>query len=267
MPMEEVQMYDGAVELRFDPTRHVYRVNGKWIPGCTSISGFMDNGKSEALKRWALKMGLNYLSTQLEAGKSYDEIELAEMFEAARKEPFKRTKKAADIGSVTHDFAEKWILHQLKLGPKPKLPVNKMAKQAAENFLIWAKTVDEWIYAERKIVSLEHWYAGTVDIVAVVDGKLTVGDLKTSNYLSAEHLLQTAGYQIALEEEFEDKFENRVILHLDKEAAEIKVYDLSALAGTQVQLTPWSKIRFNTFEEDKAAFLGLRQAFRTVRGG
>jgi CRISPR/Cas system-associated exonuclease Cas4 (RecB family) len=267
MAMEEMSMYGGKVTLRFDPNRHVYRVDGKWIPGCTSISGFMDHGKSEALKRWALKMGLNYLATQLEAGKSYDEIELAEMFEAARKEPFKRTKKAADIGSVTHDYAEAYIKHQLKEGPKPKLPINKMAKQAAENFLIWAKTVDEWIYAERKVVSLEHWYAGTVDIVAIVGGKLTVGDLKTSNYLSAEHLLQTAGYQIALEEEFEDKFENRVILHLDKEAAEIKVYDLNALAGTLIQLTPWSKIRFNTWEQDKGAFLGLREAFRTVRGG
>lgn len=267
MAMEEILLYDGKVELRFDPNRHVYRVDGKWIPGCTSISGFMDNGKSEALKRWALKMGLNYLATQIEAGKSYDEIELAEMFESARKEPFKRTKKAADIGSVTHDYAEKYIKHQLKLGPKPKLPVNKMAKTAAEGFVSWAKGVDEWLYAERKIVSLDEWYAGTVDIVAIIGGKLTVADLKTSNYLSAEHLIQLAGYQIALEEEFEDKFENRMVLHLDKEVAEIKVYDLGALEGSTVQITPWTKIRFNSWESDKAAFLGLRQAFRTVRGG
>jgi hypothetical protein len=266
-------MYDGTFELRFDPARHVYRgvpAGGKaiWIPGVTSISGFMDNGKCEALKRWSLKMGLQYLATQLEAGVSYDEIELAEMMDAARKEPFKRTKTAADIGSVTHEFAEKWVLHRMGDGPKPKMPVNKMAKAAAQNFLDWEEeNVDEYVFSERKIASLEHWFAGTVDIVAVINGKLTVADLKTSNYLSAEHLLQTAGYLIGLEEEFEDKFENRIILKLDKEGGDIHAYDLGELQGTKLQITPWSKINFNTIEDDKAAFLGLRRAFKTVRGG
>jgi hypothetical protein len=209
--------------MRFDEGRHIYRssVDGgkfRWSPGATSISGFMDNGKCEGLKRWALKMGLAYMAEQLEAGRSYDEIELAEMLEAARTEPFKRTKAAADIGNVTHKF-------------------------------------------------VEHWYSGTVDIIAEVNGQLTVGDLKTSNYLSAEHLLQAAGYQIALEEEFEDPFENRVILHLDKLGGDIKVYDLNALAGTQIKMTPWMKINFHTYEEDKATFLGLRTAYRGVRNG
>jgi hypothetical protein len=273
MAVKETTLYDGKITMRFDESRHVYRAappEGKfrWVPGATSISGFMDNGKCEGLKRWALKMGLNYLATQLEAGVSYDEIELAEMFEAARSEPFKRTKTAADIGNVTHEFVEKWILAKMGQGTEPKLPVNKMALSAAKSYLDWEEANEvEYVYSERKVMSLEHWYAGTVDIVAYVNGKLTVADLKTSNYLSAEHLLQAAGYQIALEEEFEDNFENRVILHLDKEGGEVKPYDLNALAGTKIQFTPWMKINFNTFEDDKAAFLGLRRAFRTVRGG
>jgi hypothetical protein len=260
--------------MRFDEGRHIYRssVDGgkfRWSPGATSISGFMDNGKCEGLKRWALKMGLAYMAEQLEAGRSYDEIELAEMLEAARTEPFKRTKAAADIGNVTHKFVEHWI--QWRMGErkaKPKMPVNKLALSAAQNYLDWEENNKvNYLFSERKVLSLEHWYSGTVDIIAEVNGQLTVGDLKTSNYLSAEHLLQAAGYQIALEEEFEDPFENRVILHLDKLGGDIKVYDLNALAGTQIKMTPWMKINFHTYEEDKATFLGLRTAYRGVRNG
>jgi CRISPR/Cas system-associated exonuclease Cas4 (RecB family) len=268
MAVEEHKLYDGEVVVRFDPVRHIYRVKGKWIPGATSISGFMDNGKCEGLKRWAVKMALNYMNTQLVAGKSYDEIDLAEMFEQARNEPFKRTKAAANIGNVAHEYVEKLIQYRLDQGKKPKRPVNEQALSAVLGFEKWeTEHKVEYVEAERKVVSLEHWYAGTTDIIAYVDGELVVGDIKTSNYLSAEHLLQVAGYQIALEEEFEDPFQNRWILHLHKEDGDFTAYNLNEMAGETVKFTPWMKINFHTAEEDKATFLALRAAFRGVRNG
>jgi CRISPR/Cas system-associated exonuclease Cas4 (RecB family) len=268
-PAEITSLYEGKVELKFSPGNHVYRVNGKWIPGVTSITGFMDNGKCEGLKRWAVKMAMESLSTQLIPGKRYDEIELGEAFDIARNEPFKRTKKAADIGTVAHNYVEKHIKYQLgETKTKPKMPVNAMAQSAVNNYLKWEQgNIDEYIFSERKVMSLDHWVAGTADIVAIVNGKLAMVDLKTSNYLSVEHLIQTAAYQLCLEEEFEDRFDNRIILKLDKEDGEIHVYDLNALAGSQLKLTPWMKINFHTYEEDKETFLSLRRAFRNVRNG
>lgn len=273
-PTEEFTLYDGALRMKFQPGQHIYKAAVApiwkfiWVPGATSISGFMDNGKCEALKRWALRMGLEHLAGQLEAGRIYDEIELAAMFEQARKEPFAYTKKAATIGDVAHDYVEAWIKFKLGEGKEPKKPVNKMAGAAAQNFHDWDEANHvEYVFSERRVMSIEHWFAGTLDILAQVNGDLTVVDLKTSNYLSAEHPLQVTGYQIALEEEFEEDFKNRIILHLDKAGGDITVYDLNEVAGTTKKLTPWSKINFHTFEEDKVTFLGLRAAFRGVRNG
>ena len=59
------------------------------------------------------------------------------------------------------------------------------------------------IACEKLTVSRLHKYAGTVDLVAVLDDDTlpTVIDLKTSNSVSESWGLQTAAYQLALDEE------------------------------------------------------------------
>lgn len=59
------------------------------------------------------------------------------------------------------------------------------------------------VACERLTVSRLHKFAGTVDIVAVLDGddRPTVIDVKTSNSVSNTWGLQTAAYQLALDEE------------------------------------------------------------------
>jgi len=59
------------------------------------------------------------------------------------------------------------------------------------------------IACERLTISRQHKYAGTVDLVAVLDDDTlpTVIDFKTSNSVSDLWGLQTAAYQLALDEE------------------------------------------------------------------
>lgn len=267
MPAEITELYGGEVELRFTPGRHVYKANGQYIPGATTITGFMNNGKCEALKNWAARLVVESLDVQLQPGKSYDEIEVAEMLEHARKAPFRFTKKAQTIGTKAHEWVENWIKYRLDEGPKPRKPVNKQIASAVKAYLQWEEEHEvEYAFTERKVVSLEEWYAGTADIGAWVNGELSLVDLKTSNYLSAEHLYQTAAYAQALNEEFEDDFSNRWVLQLHKENGDLSAYNLNALQGTELKISKWTTIRFNDYETDRRAFNHLRDLYRITVG-
>lgn len=71
------------------------------------------------------------------------------------------------------------------------------------------------VACEKLTVSRLHKFAGTVDLVAVLDDDVrpTVIDFKTSNSVSDSWGLQTAAYQLALEEEGIE-CERRVIIQL-----------------------------------------------------
>ena len=53
---------------------------------------------------------------------------------------------------------------------------------------------------EERVVSKNHWYAGTMDILAEVDGKLGVLDIKTSYSIFRDFSIQTSAYVEALKE-------------------------------------------------------------------
>ena len=68
---------------------------------------------------------------------------------------------------------------------------------------------------ERRIVNRDHRYAGTVDAIARIGGKLGVLDIKTSQSIYRDYCLQTSAYMDALKNEFED-LATRWILRIDQ---------------------------------------------------
>ena len=68
---------------------------------------------------------------------------------------------------------------------------------------------------ERRIVNRDHRYAGTVDAIARIGGKLGVLDIKTSQSIYRDYNLQTSAYMDALKNEFED-LSTRWILKIDQ---------------------------------------------------
>lgn len=74
----------------------------------------------------------------------------------------------------------------------------------AQAYVEWHEEhVRSVVACEKLVVSRLHKYAGTVDLVAMLDDDLlpTVIDIKTSNSVSESWGLQTAGYQLALDED------------------------------------------------------------------
>lgn len=121
------------------------------------------------------------------------------------------TQKSAEEGTLVHNTIE-----GLLLGKSPE--IDPSIKPAIDAFLkFWGEkniqVTPELI--EKRIISYDHRYAGTVDAIALIDGKLGVLDIKTSQSIYRDYNLQTAAYMDALKNNFQN-LQTRWILRIDQ---------------------------------------------------
>lgn len=125
--------------------------------------------------------------------------------------------KASEIGTQAHALIE-WNLRTSLgqvAGPEPK--IGDKAMWAFMAYQEWAKSVDlKPILIEQRVFSMAHEYAGTMDLLAEVNGVLTLIDWKTSKGIYGEAHLQNIAYQAALAEMGHHKAEAGLILRLPK---------------------------------------------------
>ena len=201
--MERHKLYDGKVTLLYDDVPHTYNVNGTDYVSATKVTGVLDKPK---LRNWYISRSINYMREHIHPGVAYDEIQLKELFKDAFYGGHRARDTAANIGKEVHSWIERHIKHQIASGGRKEkypLPVHDGMRSSVNKFLAWEEeTNPSYIFAERKLVSMEHMYAGTVDIVyRDTDGDLIVSDLKTGKSIYEEHWLQAAAYVGALLEE------------------------------------------------------------------
>jgi CRISPR/Cas system-associated exonuclease Cas4 (RecB family) len=198
-------------ELIINEEHHAYTWGGEFVPGVTTILRCVDK---PALMPWAIGVTRDYWLEAVNAGRTD--------FKQIHKESWSANKKisktAADIGKQVHLYAECYFKNQ----PAPELTTDQ-AKRGVEAFHKWLEAHKVVVKAsERLVFSKEHYYAGTCDFVAEIDGVLSVGDIKTSSGIYPEMRMQTAAYQHALEEEKDMKFDVRWIVRFDKKTGEFE---------------------------------------------
>lgn len=224
---QEFSLYGGEVKVKFYPNSHMYKVTDEKfglkdqrVKGVTTYLGIKD--KSQALVSWATELAGLHLLEVLESGNGInaDDICKAIGLHTEKKE------EAADIGTITHAWCEHFINH--KLGVQgfeiaPELPTDQATLLGVDSFLEFLDAHEvKFISSERIVYSRKHQYIGQMDFEAMIDGKMSVGDFKTSNGLYNTVLAQMAAYQMAAEEEAEYlgtnvKYENRYAVRLAKE--------------------------------------------------
>lgn len=113
----------------------------------------------------------------------------------------KELAKAGEIGSQVHAMIE-WNLKKelcYKVGPSPM--ISDKAQWALMAWEDWRKKVNlKPIFIEQTVWSNEDSFAGTLDLLAEVEGKLTVLDWKTGKAIYPEAKLQNAAYRRAIRE-------------------------------------------------------------------
>lgn len=113
----------------------------------------------------------------------------------------KALDKAADVGTQVHALIE-WNLRRTlgqKVGQEPRVVDD--AQWAFMAFQDWAGSVSlKPKYIEQMVWSRTYGYAGTMDLLAEVNGVLTLVDFKTGKSIYGEAHLQNVAYQVALDE-------------------------------------------------------------------
>jgi len=212
MKMKNV-LYKGEVTLDFNKYKHVYTVDGEKITSVTTVLGVINK---PALVSWAARMATEHVIACIDPGVAYDEVQLDAIFAGAKKAHWQKKTDAGNIGTLVHNWIEDYINDE-----NPGMPVNELLNDAVSNFLDWVKKNDvHFLKAEEPVFSRKYEYAGIIDFICTIDGKLYIGDIKTSKGIYPEYLLQTAAYRYARAEEYpEEEYVGQVIVRVGKDGS------------------------------------------------
>ena len=118
--------------------------------------------------------------------------------------------KSAEEGTLLHETVEAILMGKDSPIPDSVLPaVNSFLEFKSHNDIIAHQV-------ESRIVSKKHNYAGTLDVLAELNGKLGVLDIKTSYAIYRDYNIQAAAYVEALQEQPSMPPLARWILRLDQ---------------------------------------------------
>lgn len=210
IPPEVVTLYNGEVELSFDPVKHVYTANGKVCSGVTTVLKVINK---PLLVPWAAKMSAEFIERNLTPGQVLDEVQIKELVKGCKDAHRQKTEKAADVGSMAH----KWFEDYVK-GDKPATPVNEDLITITDAFLRFFDEYDvEPLRAERKLYSRKMNVAGTTDLICMFRGGLCIADYKTSGSgIYNEAFIQLGAYSAMYAEETGQQSDVHVVINVNK---------------------------------------------------
>ena len=149
-----------------------YQYNGKNVPRVTEILSLMND---DYIADWANNLGFRH--------KKYrEELEFY-----------------ANIGTIVHDLCDK-----IMLDPNYEIDYNLYSRDISNQiynciscFKNWWKNLNmnnnvEVIAIERPTIC--EFYGGTIDVILKINGKIYVGDFKTSNHIGYKYWCQLAAY-------------------------------------------------------------------------
>ena len=205
--------------LDYDDKAHSYKVDGIKVPSVTRV---VDGCFPKNLTDWALSVG--------------------------EEEYHRIIDEALDIGNYTHKWIEDYINEK---------PIDEPTNPSIDAFLRWETNCGvEFIDSERKIYCDRFKYAGTVDAVAKINGRVCVIDFKTSKKIYKPYHLQVTAYAQAIKRiDGLKRWPLGIILRLDKETGEYeqKVFepkDHFDVFKKCLELRQWSSLRIKN-DKDK----------------
>jgi len=228
-----------------------YDINGRWYPRVTSIVGIK---AKPALYRYYAELG-NF--------KKGEDIK----------------EKSANEGTLIHETVQ-----AIMVGESPTIePEIKPSVEAAIKFIEQHNIQIDPEYIEKRVMSDDHRFAGTVDAVALIDGKFGVMDIKTSQAIYRDYSLQTSAYMDALKDQFKGGLQTRWIFRIDQARHCLRCGTTSRLKGGREKIRKpyplpsgwkgcpedqhqWSEIKgitelkeFPFWGKDFQAFLGAKK--------
>lgn len=223
--------FDGKHKLAFNEATHRYRLNGKSCSGWTTIIK-ASYPTSLGLISWMQGQAATYAFEEgYTLGKSEQAVTQEtkkEVIALSKKVHEKTAQEAADIGTITHSFAELHSLGKIeeannlleKVKSVDKWPI---IESCIKKYLEWAKVnKGEFVSAEVLTASPTLHVSGKFDRLDRVNGKLRLRDYKTSKAIYPEQFVQLGGYIINIKEWLNLIVEEIEILRFGKEDGEFE---------------------------------------------
>lgn len=202
----------------------------KALKGATTILNAISK---PYLGTWYLKMMASWIKNNCSNPDKTMTLTPADI-EKAMKAHTEKSDDAKDVGTKAHAFIESWIKWRMVYDVSPNdakiIPpvADKEIEHITDRFIKWAeKNVKTFLASEESVCSVKYGYAGTFDFLYEDNnGKIGLGDFKTSNQQSDEYLAQCASYMIALHEMGNKLPDFCVIVRSDKMTdEEIEIYN------------------------------------------
>lgn len=259
--IKEIKTKTGIVFFN-EPRHSFYRTDRQGntirIKSVTKYSGNTDKG---GLVYWACDLMGEKLLKLVRAGEKITEADILD----AEDEHVRGKQKAADIGTLIHNWIEAYLTKQ-----NPEMPEDPNAIIGINSFLEWeSNNKVKWLENEQLIYYRKgnHEFAGKFDAVAKIGKEIALIDFKSSNDLHDEYAFQTAAYQMAWEQMHDKKIDYRLVIRFSK-VSETDYWnecerknDKRVAKGKEKKQFAGYKIfepkEYRENDEDKEAFLGL----------
>lgn len=190
-----IQKLDAYANERvtFCPDKHRYtNKEGRRLPSVTTILGIIDK---PGLRQW-------YANVALAAGDP--------------QAPAREATEGARLGTIAHDAIEAWAGGEPWDTYIPDEPEAANSTRAAVQWL--AHHNAEILATEIVVCDPAGLYAGKLDAIALIDGKLAVVDWKTNRSgIYAEHLIQSAAYAACVTPALGVSVDETIVVHCCRE--------------------------------------------------
>jgi hypothetical protein len=174
------------VTLKFNAKAHRYWLDGKPIPGVTTLLG--KGLPKPALPYWSAKSVAEFVVDNPEQVDQIRSLGRGPAVAALKAIPWQARDEAAVRGTDVHALAEE-IIH----GREVDVPEHLVAH--VEGYTRWLDAFDvQPILTEHAVANRNLWYAGTFDAVVEIAGVRWLLDWKTSKGVYGSTALQVAAY-------------------------------------------------------------------------
>lgn len=172
--------------LTYTDATHAYSLDGRRVVNVTSVlSGGLPKS---ALVNWAARSVAEYVATEAEAVEALRSTGWEPMVKALAAVPDQRRDEAAARGTKFHDLAE-----AVSLGGQ--VQVAPAMADMARGFVAWLDRFNpQVVLTETAVASRRYRYAGRLDMVADLNGRRWMLDVKTSRAVYGDTALQCAAY-------------------------------------------------------------------------
>lgn len=277
----EKTLYNGKVTLKFNNAQHRYYVTvldefGNKVPtvfpsGVTSIlktlydqsdllEWYSSMASADIVKKLAGEVHHEWLDAAfmsvfkgetpkhpphdfINVRLSYKEI--IDLYVTGKNAPLNRSKFGKDVGTQTHEAVDRYHKTGKAFIDTTGIEENDTAAQKSlDMYVKWFEQSGlEVVASEVMVYSITHNYAGTLDrIYKRADGKLVMGDFKTSNLsrksplgIRGSYWSQLGAYMVAYREEHGVEFADAVIVNSPKKGT-IKIGYASDMGLTTEKL-------------------------------